>query len=128
MAQCRALKPDGTPCQRIVGVSSRYCFGHDPLRQAERNRNASRAGRARRRGRKSDEFGELRAMLAKTTEKVLDGTLPPKIGTTAAQLLQARLRLIEIEHRVHDQRALEERLERLEDIAGSGAIRDRWGA
>jgi hypothetical protein len=45
MARCTAVKPDGTPCERIVGASHIYCYSHDPTREGERRRNASKAGK-----------------------------------------------------------------------------------
>ena len=33
MPRCAGSKPDGTPCERIVGASQTYCFSHDPARK-----------------------------------------------------------------------------------------------
>jgi hypothetical protein len=47
MPRCAASKPNGEPCERIVDASQTWCYAHDPARQAERRRNASRAARSK---------------------------------------------------------------------------------
>jgi hypothetical protein len=47
MPRCAGNKDDGSPCERIVKASQRYCYSHDPERAEERKRNASRGGRSK---------------------------------------------------------------------------------
>jgi hypothetical protein len=109
MARCAAFKPDGTPCQSIVGTSQTYCYAHDPARASERKRNASKAGR----GRGSGEIVGIKALLSELTDRVLgvEGTAP--LGTAAAavasQLINTRLRAIELEKKIKESDEMETR-------------------
>jgi hypothetical protein len=47
MARCSAHKPDGSPCERIVSSSQKYCFAHDPASVERRSRAASKAARSK---------------------------------------------------------------------------------
>ncbi len=113
MPRCSGSKPDGSPCQRIVGASQRYCHAHDPTRSEARRRAASRAGRSRSGG----ELGEVRDLLRQITNRVLDGSLDRSTAIAANQLLNTRVRLIEITRRVQEQDELLERLAELEERA-----------
>ena len=46
MSRCAATKPDGSPCERIVGASRVYCYAHDPSNADRRRRDAAKAGRS----------------------------------------------------------------------------------
>lgn len=117
MPRCAALKPDGSPCERIVGASQRFCFSHDPARKAERQRNAAKAGR----GVGASEIRALRALLEDLTTRVVEGTLENGRGAVAAQLVNTRIRLMEHARKVKEQEELERRMAELEhrlDVAG----------
>lgn len=114
--RCSGFKPDGAPCERIVGASQRFCFSHDPARKDERRRNASRAGRSRPGG----ELGEIQSLLREITDRVLDGGLDSKVAAVAGQILNTRLRGVEISRRLAEQQELIDRLEALEERAGFG--------
>ena len=113
MPRCAGSKPNGTPCERIVGASQRYCFSHDPGRRAERRRNAARAGRSRPGG----ELGEVQNLLREITDRVLDGEMSTTVGIAVNQILNTRVRLIEVRRRVQEQEELLQRLVELEDRA-----------
>lgn len=116
MARCEGRKADGSACERIVGEGQRWCFSHHPARAGERTRNAARAGRARHKARSSSNFElpEMRERLRALMDDAVDGHLEAKRATSAAQLANAFLRTVEIEHRQLETAALEERLEALE--------------
>jgi hypothetical protein len=67
MARCAASKPNGEPCERIVGASQTYCFPHDPNRAAERARNASKAARAK----PTRELSDVKKRLRQLAEDVM---------------------------------------------------------
>ncbi len=127
MARCGGSKADGTPCERIVGASQVYCFAHDPARAGERRRNASRAGR----GRPSRELAEIKVLLSDLTDRVLGGegveTLETGRAAVANQLLNTRLRAVEVERKIKEAEEFEERLAELERAAGQKGERG-WGA
>jgi flagellar motility protein MotE (MotC chaperone) len=110
MARCAALKPDGTPCERIVGAAQRYCYSHDEARAGERRANASKAAKSK----GSTELGEVKRQLRDIADAVLEGTLDKGSASVAAQVLGVFIRAVEQERKVREQDELEERLAALE--------------
>ena len=115
MPRCRETKPDGTPCERIVGASQDYCYAHNPAKAEERRRNASRGGRAKGNG----EISDLKAQLAGLAKGVLDGEVTTPVGAVVNQILNTRVRLLETERRIRESEELEARLEGLENVLKS---------
>jgi hypothetical protein len=112
MPRCAATKPDGSPCERIVGASQRYCYAHDPARSEERRRNASRGGKSRTNG----EIADLKKQLKELAEGVLAGDVGRSEAAVVNQILNTRARLIELERKIREQEELEARLEALEEV------------
>lgn len=113
MGQCSGIKGDGTRCRGIAGASNGLCAAHDPARQDARRRAASRAGRSKPNG----ELQEIRATLRELTEGVISGEIPTATATAASQLLNARIRCVEVSRRTADLGDLLGRLELLEATA-----------
>jgi hypothetical protein len=112
MPRCAASKPDGSPCERIVGASQRYCYAHDPARSEERRRNASRGGKSK----GSSEIADLKGQLRKLAADVLSGEVGRSEAAVVKQILNTRAQLIELERKIREQEELEARLEALEDV------------
>jgi hypothetical protein len=112
MPRCRETKPDGTPCERIVGASQEYCYAHDPDKAAERRRNASRGGRAR----GNRELADLKKQLKDLTAGVLDGSVDRGRAAVANQLLNTMIRTIEQERKLRELEELAGRIEALEEV------------
>ena len=110
MPRCAGSKPDGTPCERIVGASQRYCYSHDPGRSEERKRNASRAGRSK----PSQEIVGLKRQLQGIADAVLDGSIQQGRGAVAIQAMNALARVLELERRWRELGEVEARLDVLE--------------
>lgn len=123
MARCRGEKQDGTPCERIVPASRDYCYSHDPARKGERRRNASRAGRSR----PNREVAEIKARLAGMVEEVLSGAVATAPYAVANQILNTRLRAVELERKAKETEELEARIEELERTRESEGGR-KWGS
>jgi hypothetical protein len=113
MPRCAASKPDGSPCERIVGASQRYCYAHDPARSEERKRNASRGGRSKGGG---SEIADLKTQLRKLAADVLSGEVGRSEAAVVNQILNTRARFIELERRIKEQEELEARMEALEEV------------
>ena len=122
MARCAGSKRDGTPCERIVGASQRYCYAHDPGRASERRRNASKAGASR----PSREIAGIKSHLKEMTDAVLSGDVATAPYAVANQLINTRLRAVEVERKIREQDELLERIERLEQSTQRGGR--KWGA
>jgi hypothetical protein len=112
MSRCRGNKEDGSPCERIVGASQRYCYSHDPARADERRRNASRGGRAKGGG----ELADLKKEVKDLAAGVLDGTTDRGRAAVANQLYNTLLRVIEQERKLRELEEVAARLEALEEV------------
>jgi hypothetical protein len=121
MARCAAVKANGERCRLDATGQQGYCWAHDPANREKRRVRASRAGRAK----ASRELPELKTLLADLTEQVLAGDIDTGRAAVANQLINTRLRAIEVERKIREAEEIEERLSRLEDLAKNGVR--RWG-
>ena len=122
MAACSGIKPDGSRCKGIPTTGSDYCPAHDPHRAEARKRAASKAARSR----PSQELPGIKTQLQELTRDVLAGELETGRAAVANQLINTRLRAIEVERKVKETDELEARIEELERGGGRGA--KPWGA
>jgi hypothetical protein len=114
-SRCAATKPDGSPCERIVGASRVYCYAHDPSNADRRRRDAAKAGRST----PNAELKEVKALLKRLTQQVLAGELGTSPAAVANQLVNTRLRAIELERKWREVEELEGRLEAVEAVLKS---------
>jgi hypothetical protein len=122
--RCSAIKRDGTRCNLQATGQQGTCWAHDERNAAQRRRIAAKGGR----GRANSVIKELHAKLEELTERVEAGTLVPYRGAVCAQLINTRIRLIEIEKKVEEQQVDAERLERLERLERRARTGGPWGA
>ena len=113
---CAGIKGSGGRCTATVGPGEDYCYHHDPARAGERKRAASRAGKSK----PSRELAGIKALLSELTDRVLGGgdVEPLETGRAAVanQLINTRLRAVEVERKVREADELEARLEELEAL------------
>ncbi len=121
---CRELKRDGTPCTLPSNGSNGLCWAHDPKNKERRRRGQSRGGR----NKPSRELVGIKTLLSELTDRVLTGDLEAGRAAVANQLINSRLRAIEIERKVRETEELEERLAALERAAEDRNGGSRWGA
>jgi septal ring factor EnvC (AmiA/AmiB activator) len=112
VSQCDGIKRDGGRCTVVVGPGQSHCYQHDPKRAEDRRRNASKGGRSK---------GNQRiARLDKQLEDLAADTLAGKVERSAAavvnQIINTRVRLLEVERKIKETEELEARLEALEDV------------
>ncbi len=119
MAVCRATKASGDPCKAPAAGLHGYCWAHDPSNAEQRSRMASKAARSK----PNRELASLKAQLVDLTEDVLSGELETRRAAVANQLINTRLRAIELERKIKENDELEARIEALEQEGGS-----RWPA
>jgi hypothetical protein len=113
---CPAITRKGTRCTQTVEGARAFCHHHDPERARERSRSASRAAKA-----KSNPLARsLHRQLEKLAADVASGELAPYKAAVIVQVVNARIRLVEVERRVQEQGELLERLEDLERSRGGG--------
>jgi proteasome assembly chaperone (PAC2) family protein len=83
---------------------------------------ASRAARAK----PSRELAGIKRQLQELTDGVLSGEVERGVAAVCAQLLNVKLRAVEVERRVKEQEEVIERIEALEQAQQRGG--SRWGA
>jgi hypothetical protein len=120
---CTATKRDGSPCTLPSNGPSGLCWAHDPANAERRRRGQSRGGRSK----PSRELPAIKTLLQDLTDKVLAGELPTAPAAVANQLINTRLRAIEVERKVKEAEELEERLTALEE-AVARRTGGKWGA
>ncbi len=120
MARCAALKPVGTPCERIVGAQQRYCFSHDPSKEEARRRIATKGGKGRG---PSRDVAAVSEQLQQLADDVLAGDVDKAQGAVGVQALTARLKALELLRRWHETDELERRVDELARDFGSEAGR-----
>lgn len=125
MAQCTAIKAEGGRCRNVAATGSDYCPAHDPARAQARKLSASKGGRSKGGG---AEIKGLKAELGSLTAQVLAGEIETSKVAVANQLINTRLRAVEVERRIREQDELEERIAQLEASAGGQRGGKRWGA
>ena len=112
MAVCRATKANGEPCRAPATGPHGYCWAHDPANAEQRSRMASKAAKSK----PSRELIRLKAQLVDLTKDVLAGNLETGRAAVANQLINTRLRAIEMERKLKEAEELEERLEAVERV------------
>jgi len=114
MARCAAIKANGERCRLDAQKKQDTCWAHSPENSEKRRRRASRGGRAK----ANRELPEIKALLEDLTDRVLSGELQTGPAAVANQLINTRLRAIEVERKIREAEEIEERLTHLEDLAG----------
>jgi hypothetical protein len=131
MALCAGIRTDGGRCGAQAMRNSQWCIGHDPDQAEARRKRASKGGRHGGLGRPQTELQEVKTLLATLTARVLkeEGTEPLETGPAAVanQLLNTRLRAIELERKLKETEELEERIAALEQREPNTGGR-RYGA
>ena len=116
LSVCPGITRRGSRCTQTVEGAQTYCHHHDPERARERSRSASRAAKA-----KSNPLARsLHRQLEKLADDVATGRLAPYKAAVIVQVVNARIRLVEVERRVQEQEDLLQRLENLERSRGGG--------
>ena len=90
------------------------CYGHRPDLADERRRNASKGGKRGGRGRGSGELTEIKDLLKDLTDRVLRVELGSGVAAVANQLINTRLRAVELERKIRETEELEARIEELD--------------
>jgi hypothetical protein len=122
MARCAAIKANGERCRLDAKGKQSMCWAHAPENAAARRKRASRGGKAK----ANQELPSIKARLEGLTEQVLAGDLETGRAAVANQLINTRLRAIELERKIKETDELEARLEALERDGKEGG--SRWGA
>jgi hypothetical protein len=114
MAKCSGITQAGTACKGIPIDGSQWCYVHHPDHAEERRRHGSKGGKRGGRGRPQGETHGIKELLEGLTERVLSGDLQTGPAAVANQLINTRLRAVELERKVRETDELEARIEAIE--------------
>jgi hypothetical protein len=109
-AVCRATKRNGEPCTTPVQGANGYCWVHDPANATRRKRAASKSGR----GKASRDVAGVKSQLQELADRVLSGELNRADGAVVSQILNIKLRALELERKLREAEDFEERVAALE--------------
>ena len=112
MPQCQGIKRDGGRCTVVVGPGQTHCYQHDPSRAEDRRRNASKGGRSK----GNPKLAKLDRQLEDLAADTLAGDVERGVAAVVNQILNTRVRLLEVERKIREAEELEARLEALEDV------------
>jgi len=128
MGSCSGIKDDGGRCRGQAIRGSEWCFSHHPDYEEQRRRRASKGGKRGGRGRPGADLTDLKRQLQELTDGVLSGEVERGVAAVCAQLLNVKLRAVEVERKIRETEELEARLEALERAAEEQRGGNRWGA
>jgi hypothetical protein len=119
--KCKFSKPDGSTCGGNCLKNSDYCYFHDPAQAAHRQQARRKGGRARSKpmavlsisapDEPVESIEDVVRLLGQTINEVRKGQLDAKIANAVGYLASVMLRALEGAE-------FEERLARLEEVAG----------
>jgi hypothetical protein len=109
---CPAIKANGERCRGIVGAGSAYCPAHDPAREGARRRAASKAAKSK----PDAEVKGVKDQLQALADGVLSGEIARADAAVVSQILNTKLRALELERKWKELGELEDRLEALEGV------------
>jgi len=117
MALCAGIRADGGRCGAQAIRGAEFCVNHHPDYEDARARRNSKGGKKGGRGRPAVEMRDIKALLEDLTDRVLEGELPTSVVAVANQVINTRLRAIEVERKIKETDELEARIEALEKRA-----------
>jgi len=124
-ARCAAITRAGERC-RLDATHGTYCYQHAPETARERQRNASRGGKAGGNGRAGvSELTAIKGGIRATIDGALAGEVERGVAAVLFQGFNVLLKAVETERRIREQDELLERLEDLERAHESR--RPSWG-
>lgn len=128
--RCNGITSGGERC-KLEATHGSYCWSHAPETADERRRRARRGGKSGGRGRGAGEIAKIKTLLSNLTDRVLgvEETEPLETGRAAVanQLINTRLRAVEVERKIKETEELEARIEALEGAAEDQRRGRRWG-
>src|SRR5215210_3475982 len=98
MGACKATKRDGERCTLPANGPQGLCWAHDPRNAERRRKGASRGGKAK----ANRELTSIKALLEDLTGRVLSGELQTGPAAVANQLINTRLRAVELERKIKE--------------------------
>jgi hypothetical protein len=127
LAKCSATTREGQPCKGVAIRSSEWCPAHHPEYADARRRHASKGGKRGGRGRPIVAAADVAEQMQSLADKVLAGDLGRADAAVCGQLLNVKLRALEVGRKLKEAEEFEVRLEQLEQVMEQKES-NRWGA
>jgi hypothetical protein len=127
MARCSGIRADGGRCGAQAIRMSEYCVNHHPDYEDARRRRNSKGGKRGGRGRPQLELSDIKSQLRDLAEDVLTGKQETGRAAVVNQLINTRLRAIELERKVKETEELDARIAALEAAKSQPGGSSRWG-
>ncbi len=128
MNRCLGTKRDNSPCTVTVEPPQTYCWWHDPANAEKRKQAAARGGKRGGRGRPLVAAADVADQMQDLADKILAGELGRADAAVCGQLLNVKLRALEVGRKLREAEDLERRLEELEALVAARKERTSWGA
>jgi hypothetical protein len=127
LATCTGITRTGERCRGVAIDSSGLCYAHHPDHAADRRRAARKGGHRGGRGRPVLTASEVADQVQDLSDKVLAGELGRADAAVCGQLLNVKLRALEVGRKLREAEDLERRMEELEALVAARKERT-WGA
>jgi hypothetical protein len=116
LAKCTGITRIGERCRGVAIDGSGYCYAHHPDHAADRRRAARKGGKRGGRGRPVVAASEVADQVQDLSDKVLAGDVSRADAAVCAQLLNVKLRALEVGRKLREAEDLEQRLAELEQL------------
>ena len=123
-ARCQAIKANGERCKGAASGPNRGCWAHAPENAEQRQRTASKGGRSR----SNPEVRDVKSQLKELYADVVGGRVESRVGAVAAQIMNTRLRAIELDQKLNENAELERKIDEVEELlqAAEGRSNASW--
>ena len=126
MRECSASTRSGEPCRGVAIRGSEWCPAHHPEYADARRRHAARGGRRGGRGRPAVAAADVAEQMQRLADKTLAGEVDRATAAVCGQLLNVKLRALEVGRKLRESEELEARLEELERVLEQRKESSRW--
>jgi hypothetical protein len=116
LRKCSATTRSGVPCKGVAIRSSEWCPAHHPEYADARRRHASKGGKRGGRGRPLVAAADVADQVQSLADKVLAGEVNRADAAVCGQLLNIKLRALEVGRKLKEAEEFEARLEGLEQV------------
>jgi hypothetical protein len=127
LAKCTAITRGGERCRGVAIDSSGLCYAHHPDHAESRRRAARKGGHRGGRGRPVVIASEVAEQVQDLSDRVLAGELSRSDAAVCGQLLNVKLRALEVGRKLREAEDLEQRLDELEALIAARR-ESPWGA
>jgi hypothetical protein len=127
LTKCSETTRTGAPCKGVAIDGTGLCVAHHPEFADARRRNASKGGKRGGRGRPLVAAADVAEQMQSLADKVLAGDLNRADAAVCGQLLNVKLRALEVGRKLKEAEEFEARLEQLEQVMEQKES-NRWGA